>query len=111
MSQTLMLQGRSWLPEQIQQLRGWVQENPEWSRYHLSRELCRRWQWVRPNGQLADMAARSFLLKLHTRGLIVLPPTRRASPNRMKVTVRRRRRSGEATAGNEFGRDLGLGRN
>ena len=79
-----MLQGRSWLPEQIQQLRGWVQENPEWSRYHLSRELCRRWQWVRPNGQLADMAARSFLLKLHTRGLIVLPPTRRASPNRMK---------------------------
>ena len=83
-SESLVIQGRSWLPDQIRELRGWMAENPEWSRYHLSRELCRRWQWVRPNGQLADMAARSFLLKLHARELIVLPPTRRASPNRMK---------------------------
>lgn len=83
-NETLVIQGRPWRPEQIEQLRGWMAENPEWSRYHLSRELCRRWQWVRPNGQLADMAARSFLLKLHARELIVLPPTRRASPNRMK---------------------------
>ena len=39
---------------------------------------------MRPNGQLADMAARSFLNKLHARALIQLPPCRRASPNRMK---------------------------
>ena len=84
MTGTLVLQGRSWLPEQIQQVRDWVRENPQWSRYRLSRELCRRWHWVRPNGQLADMAARSFLLKLHARELLVLPPVRRASPNRMK---------------------------
>ena len=39
---------------------------------------------MRPNGQLADMAARSFLGKLHERALIQLPPCRRVSPNRMK---------------------------
>ena len=33
---------------------------------------------------MADMAARSFLNKLHERALIQLPPCRRASPNRMK---------------------------
>jgi hypothetical protein len=59
-------------------------ENPGWSRYRLSRELCRQWQWVRPNGQLADMAARHFLLKLEARALIRLPPRQRASPNRMR---------------------------
>ena len=42
------------------------------------------WNWVRPNGQLADMAARSFLNKLHQRAWIRLPACRRASPNRMK---------------------------
>lgn len=84
MNETVFLQGRSWLPEQIRQLGRWVKQNPEWSRYRLSRELCQRWQWVRPNGQLADMSARSFLLKLHARELIVLPPIRCPSPNRMK---------------------------
>ena len=84
MSPLLFIQGRPWPPEQLGQIRGWIAENPTWSRYRLSRELSQRWHWVRPNGQLADMAARSFLLKLHERELIVLPPKRCASPNRMK---------------------------
>lgn len=84
MSKTIEIQGRRWQAHQLEELRQWVEENPGWSRYRLSRELCARWQWVRPNGQLADMAARSFLNKLHHRQLIQLPPCRRASPNRMK---------------------------
>ena len=84
MRDTLELQGRSWPARQIEEIGHWVGQNPGWSRYRLSRELCRRWDWIRPNGQLADMAARSFLHKLHARGLIQLPPCRRASPNRMK---------------------------
>jgi hypothetical protein len=84
MSQTIPLQGRRWQSHELEQIRQWVEENPAWSRYRLSRELCARWQWVRPNGQLADMAARSFLNKLHQRELIPLPSLRRASPNRMK---------------------------
>jgi len=81
---TLELQGRVWSARQIQEIGQWVKENPTWSRYRLSRELCARIGWVRPNGQMADMAARSFLGKLQARSLIELPPCRRASPNRMK---------------------------
>lgn len=76
--------GRPCLPEELGQVRSWIAENPGWSRYRLSRELCRRWHWVRPNGQLADMAARGFLLKLEARELIRLPSRQRASPNRMR---------------------------
>ena len=39
---------------------------------------------MRPNGQMADMAARHFLLKLQERGWIELPACRRRSPNRMR---------------------------
>jgi hypothetical protein len=84
MSESLELQGRSWPAGQVEEIGQWVGENRGWSRYRLSRELCARLGWIRPNGQLADMAARSFLNKLHARGLIQLPPRRRASPNRMK---------------------------
>ena len=84
MSETIELQGRAWQACELEQIRQWVEQNPTWSRYRLSRELCVGWNWVRPNGQLADMAARSFLNKLHERALIQLPPCRRASPNRMK---------------------------
>src|SRR3974377_2232079 len=84
MSERFEVQGRHWPAQQIEEIGQWVSQNPTWSRYRLSRELCTRWNWVRPNGQLADMAARSFLNKLHERALIELPACRRASPNRMK---------------------------
>jgi hypothetical protein len=84
MKEIVQLQGRSWSESQLQELGQWVREHPAWSRYRLSRELCTRWGWIRPNGQLADMAARSLLNKLHERTLIELPACRRASPNRMK---------------------------
>jgi hypothetical protein len=71
-------------PSRLEELRAWVAQSPGWSRYRLSRELCAQWNWVRPNGQVADMAARQFLLKLHARGLVALPPCRRPSPNRMR---------------------------
>lgn len=80
----MMIAGRPCFPDELGQVRTWIAENPGWSRYRLSRELCRRWQWVRPNGQLADMAARGFLLKLQARELITLPPRQCASPNRMR---------------------------
>jgi hypothetical protein len=84
MSQTIRLQGRQWQSDELEQIGQWVKEHESWSRYRLSRELCLRWPWRRPNGQLADMAARSFLGKLEQRGVIELPALRRPSPNRMK---------------------------
>jgi len=81
---TVQVQDRLFGPEQIQGLRQLIDEHPEWSRRHLSEELCRRWEWRNPKGQIQDMAARALLLKLHARGLLVLPPRRRAPSNRMR---------------------------
>lgn len=81
---TVSVQGRLLEPEQIQGLRQLIAEHPEWSRRRLSEELCRRWEWRDPKGQLRDMAARALLLKLHERGLLMLPPRRRRASNRMR---------------------------
>jgi len=68
---------------ELENLRQWVGEHPDWSRRHLSVELASRWGWRNGAGQLKDMAARTLLLKLHQRGLVELPPRRQAPTNRM----------------------------
>lgn len=66
---------------ELEEIRSLLQERNDWNRSRLSVELCRRWGLRRANGGLADMACRHLLLKLHRRGLIVLPPRRRPDPN------------------------------
>jgi hypothetical protein len=43
-------------------------------RKHISKILCRQWNWLQPNGRLKDMACRELLLTLNRKGLITLPP-------------------------------------
>ena len=62
--------------EQLNWLRQWVAEHPDWSRQRLARSLCREWNWCNGRGRLKDFAARSFLEKLANQGWIVLPPPR-----------------------------------
>jgi hypothetical protein len=69
---------------EMEQVRGLLAAHPEASRYWLSRELCRVWNWRDPKGQIKDMAARALLVKLHERGFISLPAKRCDSPNRMR---------------------------
>ena len=69
-------QGRSLSAGELDWLRRAVTTHPEWSRKRLARELCQRWQWRTAQGRLKDFAARSLLLKLQARGLLVLPPLR-----------------------------------
>lgn len=54
--------------------------DPEKSRYFISREVCRLWDWRQPNGILKDMVCRSLLLLLESNGLIKLPP-RKCNPH------------------------------
>jgi hypothetical protein len=77
-----MLQGRPFGPEELAQVQALLDQKVDWSRYRLSRELARLWDWRTPQGQLKDMAARSLLLKLEQQGWIELPPRRRKSPTR-----------------------------
>jgi hypothetical protein len=76
------LQGRCFGPEALAQVRALLGRKEDWSRYRLSRELARLWNWRTPAGQLKDMAARTLLLKLQGQGWIQLPPVRRKSPTR-----------------------------
>lgn len=53
---------------------------PKMNRARLSRELCERLGWRRDNGALKDMSCRVALLRMHTDGLITLPPPRNPKP-------------------------------
>ena len=70
------LQGRTLSGEDLAELRAWIAQRPDWHRTAISRQRCARWNWRNAAGRLKDMAARSLLLKLQARGLIVLPPPR-----------------------------------
>lgn len=78
------IQGRRIGQVEIAEIRGLIENHPQWSRWQLSRALAEQWQWYAASGQLKDMAARTLLLKLQDRGLIRLPARRQApSPRRL----------------------------
>ncbi len=77
-----IVQGRRIGRLEVSQIRELIAANPGWSRWRLSLALAQRWQWYALSGELKDMAARSLMLKLHERGLIVLPERRRAPVQR-----------------------------
>ncbi len=84
MTESLIVQGRRFNEPDLQRLRQWLGEHPDWSRWRLSRELATRWDWRNAAGQLKDMAARTLLVKLHQRGLLELPSRRQVPTNRMR---------------------------
>ena len=52
----------------------------------MSREFCRRIEWLKPDGGLKDMMARVTMLAMHRDGVIALPPPRgRRNPPRPSV--------------------------
>jgi hypothetical protein len=57
-------------------IRKLIAENPQSSRFALSKRLCEAWNWVQANGALRDVVCRGLMLMLHRQGLIELPPTR-----------------------------------
>jgi len=83
-----IVQGRKISGVEIGEITALIEANPQWCRTQLSRVLAERWQWYAASGQLKDMAARSLLLKLHERGLIVLPQ-RRQEPRLRRPQLRR----------------------
>ena len=77
-----IIQGRFIGEAEIAQVRLLLREHGDWSRRRVSQHLAQLWEWRSASGQLKDMAARTLLLKLEERGLIVLPQRRQASPIR-----------------------------
>jgi len=84
MNMPLVMQGREIAAKDVELIRALRRKNPLWSRYRLSREVAKRWQWRNHRGELKDIACRSLLRKLAERNLIDLPSPRCASPNRYR---------------------------
>jgi len=81
----LIVQGRVIKPEDLAGIRELMAAHPQWGRYHLSVHLAQQWNWCNGAGQLKDMAARSLLLKLERRGLLLLPPRQRSGAGNHKA--------------------------
>jgi len=82
MNWPLKIQGRLVTEAEVDEIRMLIRNHPLWNRSRLSRELCARWNWQRPDGQIKDMACREFLRKLEFRSLIKLPPRQCPGPGR-----------------------------
>lgn len=78
MEKTITIQGRNTTQKDIELVRKLIDANPSLNRTRLSKELCSLWNWRAANGQLKNMAAYSFLLKLEKQGLITLPERKRS---------------------------------
>jgi len=61
-------------PERIREIQDIITNNPTMGRSQISIEICRKWEWQTPNGQLKDIAARDMLRALDKAGKIILPP-------------------------------------
>jgi len=70
----MIIQGREVSSKDIEFIREMIKAHPFWGRTRLSKELALLWNWRAANGQLKDMACRTFLLKLEARGYLTLPP-------------------------------------
>lgn len=73
-------QGRVATSEDVAFINTLIAQNPDDSRFALSKKLCKVWGWVQPNGALRDMVCRGFMLQLHRAGYIKLPH-RRCTPH------------------------------
>jgi hypothetical protein len=71
---------RQFTTAEIELIRELIAVQPPISRYRLSREVCERLNWRRPDGQLKDMSCRVALLRMQDDALFTLPPPRNAKP-------------------------------
>lgn len=82
MDKAMVIQGRKIAPADIRLIKQLLIEHSSWNRTKLSRELCKKWRWLRADGQqLKDMACRTLLLKLERAGHIELPARQGLSVN------------------------------
>ena len=72
--------GKIYNSKEINEIREVIAVHRDRSRWFISREICRQWDWRQPNGILKDMICRGLLLRLEAQKLIELPPAKIPSP-------------------------------
>jgi len=73
--------GRDFTAEEIDTLRGLIEEVPGRCRAELSRLACKALGWYKPDGGLKDMSCRVAMLRMQDDGLLTLPPPRTTNAN------------------------------
>jgi hypothetical protein len=70
----LLIRNRTILEKDLATIRSLIAAEGAQGRTHLSRRLCRLWDWRQLNGAFREIACRDLLRQLHRRQLISLPP-------------------------------------
>jgi len=81
MNTQLTYRGKDITSDDIVFINQLIDDNPDASRWSLSKKLCLAWNWVQPNGVLRDMVCRGLMLELHRAGHIKLPAKKRHTHN------------------------------
>lgn len=81
MEQIFRYRGKNYSPKDIAFIRQLIIDNPDASRWSLSKKLCNAWGWVQNNGALCVQVCRSFMLELDRAGHITLPSRKKVTPN------------------------------
>ena len=81
---TIRYCGRDFTSKELDRIRSLIKDNPGFNRMRLSKEVCRMFQWLKPDGKLKDMSCRVAMLRMQENGLIQLPP-----PTRVKWPARK----------------------
>lgn len=80
--------GRTFTAAELELIRGLIAAAPALNRAQLSRAVCERLPWRRPDGRLKEMSARVAMLRMAADGLIELPPPRGPKPGRFRLDER-----------------------
>ncbi len=73
---SILISGRRFSAEQIDQIRTLIAENPQLNRSRLALQACERFQWYNAAGAPKHMSMKTVMLSFHRAGLIELPPPR-----------------------------------
>jgi hypothetical protein len=75
----LVIRNRRLLDSDLTTIRGLIEAEGSRGRSHLSRRLCRIWEWRQANGAYREIACRDLLRQLAKREVIELPPALHAA--------------------------------
>jgi hypothetical protein len=89
MDEVFHYRSRSLSRDDIAGLRDLIAQNPQVSRWRLSKLVCEAWDWRQKNGALCDMVCRSLMLALHRAGHIELPEKKQSPPNYLGMKRRK----------------------
>jgi hypothetical protein len=72
--------GRDFTAADLELIRTLIAASPPLNRAQISRAVCERLSWLRPDGRLKEMSCRVALLRMQADALITLPPPRKFKP-------------------------------